>query len=162
MSPTIKLIIFDMDGTLTPQRPSSTAPFERVLLPGVAAKCSQLRQAGIVLTVASNQGGGKRTRPGRLTFGAIQGQMAWLRRDLGGSAVRYSISRRKKPNPAMLIELIALFGVSTEETIFMGDAETDRQAAEAAGVQFIYASEFLVDVSCCGIFTLFVINYDRI
>jgi phosphoglycolate phosphatase-like HAD superfamily hydrolase len=29
-----------------------------------------------------------------------------------------------------------------EETIFIGDMETDRQAAEAAGVKFIWAWEF--------------------
>ena len=137
------LYIFDLDGTLTPQRPSSTAPFERVLLPGVADKCAALRKAGHVLAIASNQGGARRDKPGRLTIGAIQAQMRWIRQQLGISAVRFAIGdSRKKPSPAMLVQLMSEFATDAADTVFVGDAETDRQAAEAAGVRFVWASEF--------------------
>ncbi len=33
------LVIFDLDGTLTPQRPASTADFERKLCRGIAERC---------------------------------------------------------------------------------------------------------------------------
>jgi hydroxymethylpyrimidine pyrophosphatase-like HAD family hydrolase len=46
-----KLFIFDLDGTLTPQRPSSTTPFRHTLLPRVRETCIALRARGHTLAV---------------------------------------------------------------------------------------------------------------
>jgi D-glycero-D-manno-heptose 1,7-bisphosphate phosphatase len=48
----------------------------------------------------------------------------------------------RKPAPGMLLSLMGQFGVSADETIYVGDMDSDRQAAEAAGVTFIHASKF--------------------
>ncbi len=40
-----------------------------------------------------------------------------------------------KPAPDMMVYLLDTMGVSAEETLFVGDAETDAQSARAAGVK---------------------------
>jgi phosphoglycolate phosphatase-like HAD superfamily hydrolase len=45
----------------------------------------------------------------------------------------------------MLIEAMQWFKVAPEETVMVGDRETDRQAADAAGVEFVWAAEFFSD-----------------
>jgi HAD superfamily hydrolase (TIGR01662 family) len=131
-----KLVIFDADGTLTPQRAGPTGPFEPRLLPGVAEKCAKLRAAGVALAVASNQL--QRRDPNDLL-----GQIEWTKRALGIARFNFETDEaRQKPSPAMLRELMEVFGVCVADTMFVGDQETDKQAAEAAGVDFAWASDF--------------------
>lgn len=97
------LVIFDLDGTLTPQRSSSTAPFERRLLPGVAERCRELLSAGHALAVASNQGGVARGLPAAV----VEAHLAWVGSELGIAAWRFAWEpERKKPAAAMLVELM--------------------------------------------------------
>ena len=132
----MKLAIFDADGTLTPQRPGSTAPFAPGMLPGVKERCNEIRAEGWVLAIASNQS----TRRSRRD---VVAQLRWTQREISASAIRWATTgRRRKPKPAMLRGLMKQFNVSPAETIFVGDQETDRQAAEAAGVEFRWAGEF--------------------
>ena len=42
----------------------------------------------------------------------------------------------RKPNPGMLTQALADFGISSEQAFYVGDMETDRQAAENAGMGF--------------------------
>jgi len=135
------LVIFDLDGTLTPQRPSSTAAFEWVLLPGVRARCVELAAAGHILTVASNQGGLKKG----LGHQQVIDMLEWLVGELGIVAYRYASGyapRRKKPAPGMLNELMTQLGYDPVNTVFVGDSESDYQAAQAAGCGFAWAREF--------------------
>lgn len=137
------LVIFDVDGTLTPQRPTSRSPFERTLLPGVAEKYAELRRQGHVLALASNQGGARVGRDGRLTFGAVHAHLRWLCQEIGASTYRFATKPpRGKPSPAMLLELIAELNASLDEACFVGDAASDKSAANAAGIRFILANEF--------------------
>ncbi len=139
----MKLVIFDMDGTLTPQRPFSTAPFGRNLLPNVATRLAALAQQGVFLAVATNQGGAGRRRKGRISTGAVLAQLRWLRHELGLHAIRFATTpARKKPNPAMLTELMDQLQVSAAETLFVGDSETDLLAATAVSVPFVFADVF--------------------
>lgn len=140
------LFIFDLDGTLTPQRPASNAPFERMLLAGVKEKCAALRQAGARLAIASNQGGAKLSKADRLTIGQIQAQVVWIRSELQVDVVRFAIGdKRKKPSPAMLLEICHEWQVPPEDVVFVGDATTDKEAAMAAGVKFCFAEDFFND-----------------
>jgi D-glycero-D-manno-heptose 1,7-bisphosphate phosphatase len=136
----MNLIIFDLDGTLTPQRPSSTDPFERVLLPGVLKKCAELRAGGALLAVASNQGGIEKG----LHIAEVDEHMSWLKDVLGIQEWRCAIvaGHRKKPAPGMLFELLAHFGAAAEETLFVGDTDADRLAAAAAGVAYADSRSF--------------------
>jgi HAD superfamily hydrolase (TIGR01662 family) len=138
----MKLVIFDLDGTLTPQRPSSTAPFERRFLGGVQEACSRLRAAGVALAIASNQGG----VPKGLALADVHEHLGWVCKTLDVAVYRLAWEEgRKKPGPAMLLEIMSELGVPPAETCFVGGAEADRLAAEAAGVQFHHARAFLPD-----------------
>ena len=139
------LVIFDVDGTLTPFRQGSTGRFEQRLLPNVAEICARLRDQGHILALASNQGGAALAKPGRLTIGAVHAHLRWVAREIGATAYRFAVSsNRKKPSPAMLVELMRELGVTPAQTIFIGDADSDAQAAAAAGCKFIWAKEFFM------------------
>jgi D-glycero-D-manno-heptose 1,7-bisphosphate phosphatase len=165
-------MIFDKDGTLVGSvdrgngqtRPANTSD-EQVLLPGVYDEISKLRKAGHQIAIASNQGG---VAWGFMTFGQANALMQDCVRKLGGESgeiafmfcpydpraagkpksdpqyARESIDR--KPNPGMIEYLRERFNFSHEETVYVGDQETDRQAAEAAGVRFIWAEDFFTGI----------------
>lgn len=134
------LVIFDLDGTLTPQRAASTAAFERQVCDGVRERCQQLLAAGHTLAVASNQGG----IPKGLPAEAVEAHLGWVCGQLGVAAARYAWEpERKKPGPAMLAELMALFGAAPSETWMVGDSPDDESAAEAAGVRFVHITDFI-------------------
>ena len=137
------LILLDADGTLSSYRQGSTAPFERILLPGVKQKCQKLLAKDHVLAIASNQGGARKGREGRLTFGAVHAHMRWLCSELGVTTYRFAtVPPRKKPAPAMLLELMQELGFEPDETVFVGDSKSDKKAADAAGCQFFWAEQY--------------------
>jgi len=132
----MKLVIFDADGTLTPLRSGSAGDWRRELMPGVAEKCAALREQGVTLAIVSNQSK-KRSRA------EIAAQLSWTRRAIGARYVRWATTeKRRKPSPIMLLEVMRAAGVQASETIFVGDWETDCQAALAAGVEFAWARDF--------------------
>ena len=134
------LVIFDLDGTLTPQRAASTAAFERRLCDGVRERCRELLAAGHTLAVASNQGG----IPKGLPAEAVEAHLGWVCGELGVAAVRYAWEpERKKPRPAMLAELMGQFGVDPSETWMIGDSPDDESAAVAAGARFVHVAAFV-------------------
>lgn len=51
----------------------------------------------------------------------------------------------RKPSPQMVWNVLNTFNCSTADTLFIGDLDTDKGAAEAAGVSFQWAWDF------CGI-----------
>lgn len=150
-----RLIIFDKDGTLTrgpeEHRPPNT-PSEQVVLPGVVEKCADLRQRGIRLAIATNQGG--------VAFGYMSEETAWdLVRAVAqniaaeawtlcphhpqGTIERYTgNSECRKPVPGMLLDLIQYFDVRREQTLHVGDRDIDQEAAARAGCDFAWADEF--------------------
>jgi len=131
------LILFDADGTLTPQRQGSAGDFSFTLLPNVRSKIQELHRKDVQLGICSNQSKSR-------SLSMIQEQFEWIARELGISANRIMIARgeHQKPSPVMLQKSMGLVYASPEETLFVGDAETDRLAAEAAGIAFQYAAEF--------------------
>ena len=153
------LYIFDKDGTLIAslgKRPANS-PAEQHPLPGVVKKLAELRGAGHRLALASNQGG---VAWGFLTLEKAAALMQDCAEKVGGlDAVRFSpydskaAARRpnspyarehesRKPRPGMLLEIMAELGAAPAETVMVGDQESDREAAEAAGVQFAWAETF--------------------
>lgn len=48
----------------------------------------------------------------------------------------------RKPQPGMLTYMMSAHGRTPAETIFVGDQEADREAAMAAGCDFLWAEDF--------------------
>jgi histidinol-phosphate phosphatase family protein len=48
----------------------------------------------------------------------------------------------RKPAPGLLMRLLAHFGVAAGEAVFVGDLDSDAEAARRAGIRFIRAQDF--------------------
>ena len=142
---TIEAVFLDRDGVLNPHIPGGylLSANDLVLMPGVAAAVRRLNDAGLRVIIISNQQGvGK----GLMTLGdlhAIERRMGNLLQAEAGAFLDrcyYSVevagdnSPCRKPQPGMLLEAAADFGLTLAQTVFAGDSATDIQAGHAAGV----------------------------
>lgn len=149
------LYIFDKDGTLVQdvdgKRPPNTLD-EQKPFPDVLAKCQSLIKDGHLLAVASNQGG--------VAFGmmtAMQAHVLVQQITTYIGAITYAVcvthptgkkksarreSHFRKPDGGMIEYLMDAIGVLPAETVYIGDMDSDQQAAEAAGVKFEWAKDF--------------------
>jgi len=163
-----RFAIFDVDGTLTEITPEALKKFPKMVspyslgqqrpLPGVVEKLAELKEAGIRMAIATNRGGVAWGFQKLKDAEAIAHEAAamcgipeatiylcpyhakakgWFRNK------KYAKEHDcRKPRPGMLLQAMEEAGFGPEETIFVGDYETDEQAAENAGVRFFWAEEF--------------------
>lgn len=152
----VRLVIFDADGTLrrttVPGQPCPHGSDEWELLPGVRECLTSMdwHHGALALGVASNQD--------HVGYGLLERNLAHtLLRDMIVAAtngavrdpeIRFCPHRLdvscdcRKPAPGMLLDIMRARHVAPAETLFVGDAHVDEQAARAAGVQFAWAGEF--------------------
>ena len=151
-----RLVVFDADDTLretvVPGKPCPHGPGEWVLRAGVRdvlRRISWSEQMGPHLGLASNQD--------HVAYGFLSLEMARrLLRDLAAAATGsvpadpalqlcpHPVDRAcecRKPEPGMLLTIMDYYGVKPAETLFVGDAEVDREAAARAGTSFMWASD---------------------
>jgi D-glycero-D-manno-heptose 1,7-bisphosphate phosphatase len=138
--------LLDRDGVLNADRPDSVkSPAELLLLPGAAEAVRRLNDAGSLVAVCTNQG-----VVGR---GVIdEARLALIHEKLVGELARAgarldalfhcsdapeSPGPRRKPAPGMLREAMARFRVPAGETVMIGDAMVDLEAAAVAGCRRI-------------------------
>ncbi|PYP89011.1 MAG: hypothetical protein DMF61_04750 [Blastocatellia bacterium AA13] len=151
-----KLYLFDVDGTLRwttiPGQPCPYRPGEWRLMPRV---CETLRRIdwgpeGAALGIASNQDG---VAESRLSEAMAHSMIVdTLKEAIGFLPVNCAIEicvcgaksscERRKPGAEMLNSAIRRFGVPPGEVLFVGDLESDRQAAFNAGVRFTWSWDF--------------------
>lgn len=149
-----KLYIFDADGTLrrctVPGQPCPNRAGEWELIPGVQDRLAEIDWTRTAMGIASNQGG---IALGHLTSAdayAMLGAMVTLAFNAWPPVGTIQICPHlpmagcpcRKPRPQMLHRLMCHWAVDQSETLFVGDQESDRQAAQAAGCDFMIASEF--------------------
>jgi len=140
-----RLIIFDLDGTLTSLRlsPVHDAPF--ILLPNVEAKLA-LSASQAILALATNQVTGRfRGRP--YTYAVIKDRLdalTGLLPMIPRSLMRIGRPRTAnwKPNPGLLLGLLQDTATDGQDALFVGDSESDRQAADNAGIGFAWAWDY--------------------
>jgi len=156
-----QLFIFDKDGTICESRTGkkfiNSVADQRLIL-DVAEKCAELREQGHLLAVASNQGGvawgfmdHETARRIVMHAADLISAVDWefcphhpdaTVEEITSETYRYC--RRcqcRKPEPGMIFDLIMRWS-SLNLTTFIGDRPEDQQAAEAAGVKFVWAWEF--------------------
>jgi len=150
------LLFMDRDGTLNRSlghRPPND-PREVEILPGVARRLHRAASLGWRLVVVTNQGG--------VAFGYQTHRQAWLTLQAvldalpvtfdavylcphhpHGTDPRYAVAcPNRKPEPGFLLDALARYGARPEECLIVGDMDTDRLAAEAAGVPFRWAQDY--------------------
>lgn len=136
----MKLVLLDRDGVINVDLPSSvTQKEDLVLLPQAAAAIRLLNEAGLLTAVVTNQAcvdRGDLTEDGLAT---IHSHMEDLLQAEGATAGPIfactsadPLHPHRKPNPGLLLEAMAHFGASPDETIIIGDALRDIEAARAA------------------------------
>lgn len=149
-----KLIIFDADKTLrrctVEDQPCPNRDGEWELMHGVVKTMRRYPWNRIKLGVASNQAG--------VHFGYLTASMAYqLLEDMVVEATGLyppvgsmyicphdpkSNCRCRKPAPGMLIDIMNNWEVAAKDTLFVGDMESDKQAARAAYCDFQHADDF--------------------
>lgn len=138
----IKLVLLDRDGVLNEDRVDFVkSPRELVMLPRACEAVAQFNNAGIKVAVVTNQSCIGR---GIITDAQLEEIHAKLNFELSkvGAHVDQVLycpdhpdlaSNRRKPGSGMLIEAMQSFGVEPDETVMIGDALRDLQAADSAG-----------------------------
>lgn len=157
-----KVYLFDADDTLrTCTVEGQNCPYkegEWEILPGVKEKLASL-PGNPVFGVVSNQGG---VASGKVPYGVAHkmlvqtAEAAFPRGSLRLSLIKFCPHSSKgkcvcrKPSPYMILDSVATammnysgFGdLQLTEVLFVGDADTDKEAAERAGVDFMWAHDF--------------------
>ncbi|MDQ6993078.1 MAG: HAD-IIIA family hydrolase [Mariprofundus sp.] len=104
---------------------------------------ARLHQAGIAVTIVSNQSGLGRGMMDQQSFNAIHAKMMLAIEQAGGfiSHVAYCIHGPldhcdcRKPKPGMVLDTLQVLGLSADQAIFIGDSVRDVSAADSAGVR---------------------------
>lgn len=145
-----KGLLLDLDGCVRTTRSGKVTPDhpdDQVVLPGRKEKIQAFKDRGYRVVAVTNQGG---IGLGHTTHEKVQKTLHALNEDLGrpfddmlyeGSAPRENHPRRK-PNPGMIHEAAEKHNLDLSKSVMVGDKETDRQAAEKAGVPFVWAKDF--------------------
>lgn len=150
-----KLLIFDADGTLRgctiPGQPCPNKPDEWELLPQVKDVLSTYDAPydERFTAIVSNQGGialgfinwwdAKKLLEvcGRQAFPARQQPIIYLCEHAPKAECHC-----RKPSPYMLLKAIKDRHVRLSDALYIGDQDSDREAAERAGIAFMWAYDF--------------------
>lgn len=151
------LYILDKNGTTCQSKSGQkfvNSAVDQILIAGVAKKCERLRNKGHDLAICSNQGG---VAFGFMTYreaflivnhaaGLIQARFAIFCPHHPNGTNKYGVECTcRKPKLEMLFETMEVLDYQPEDTIFVGDMLTDEQAAEAAGIEFMWADIWLAE-----------------
>jgi D-glycero-D-manno-heptose 1,7-bisphosphate phosphatase len=146
-----RAVFLDRDGVLNrplvrdgrPFPPATAGEFE--LYPDVAAGCSQLKKAGFLLVVVTNQpdvGRGTQTRE------AVEAMHSKLRAAIPfldaievcfhAGAGHGEPCDCRKPRPGMLLRAAAAYAIDLKESFLIGDRWRDVDCAHAAGCRSVF------------------------
>ena len=161
------LFIFDLDGTLIEsflydwhdkENKPKEHPYDRVVvLPNRKERLQTLAKHHNQFAIITNQGG---VAFGYNTVEEVTTKLSVVVREFDffyncpfsvhvcyehpkGTIPEYTKdSKDRKPKPGMLFKAMVRHGHTTSNTIYIGDLETDKQAAEAANMTYVDAEEF--------------------
>jgi D-glycero-D-manno-heptose 1,7-bisphosphate phosphatase len=140
-----RAIFLDRDGVLNRAFVRDGKPFppasldEVEILAGVAEGLLELRKAGFILVVVTNQPDVARGTQSRERVEEINGK---LRQSLPLDDVLTSYedgeSPRRKPNPGMLVEAAERHGIDLANSFMVGDRWKDMEAGRRAGCRTVF------------------------
>ncbi len=130
-------VLFDRDETLIVDVPFNGDPEKVQPAPNARALLDRLRAAGLPLAVVSNQSGVGR---GLLTLEAVDAVNRRIEQLLGPFAGFFVCPHApedacdcRKPKPKLLLDAAAALGVDPSCCVYVGDRESDVEAARNAG-----------------------------
>ncbi|MCG3167356.1 MAG: D-glycero-alpha-D-manno-heptose-1,7-bisphosphate 7-phosphatase [Bacteroidia bacterium] len=154
-----KAAFLDRDGVINVDVLDYTSKIKDFkFLPGVFEGLKQLQEKGYLLIVITNQGG---IAKGLYTKEDVDTLHTWMCAELAKQGItiteiyfcpHHDVSGKclcRKPGSLMLEKAMARFDIDATQSFFMGDKDTDAQAAERAGVmsvKVVVNSEFKVPV----------------
>jgi HAD superfamily hydrolase (TIGR01662 family) len=136
-------VFFDRDGTLMEEVHYCGDPARVRIYPGVPEGLRRLREAGFRTFIVSNQSGIGR---GLITEAQYRTVQAELIAQIGEGLIDGSYfcpeapgtaSKRRKPEPAMLLEAAAEFDLDLSHSWMIGDKSADVECGRRAGVKTI-------------------------
>ncbi len=143
-SSSVRLVILDRDGVINEDREDFVrCPADWVPIKGSLRAIERLNRRGILVAIATNQSGLARGMFALNDLDAIHQALARELSELGGHVDGIFVCPHgpsegcdcRKPRPGLLIQAGQTLGVRAEDTVFVGDRDTDLRAAEAAGIQ---------------------------
>ena len=138
----MKLVLLDRDGVINVNtEPFVASPEAWVPIPGSLEAVAMLNKADIRVAVCTNQSAVARKELCPSVLDAIHRRMTCALASCGGHIDlllccphhRHSRCACRKPAPGMLLRAMARFGVAPKDTCFVGDSESDMEAAWRAG-----------------------------
>jgi D-glycero-D-manno-heptose 1,7-bisphosphate phosphatase len=139
----IRLIIFDRDGTLNKRIPNSyVLNRSEIILPSDSSALNPLCRTNIRIAVATNQACvGK----GLISVESVTELTQEICKLIFGELTvdvficpHFNLACEcRKPKPGLLHSAMSEAGTTKSETLFIGDSWSDAAAARAAGVQFL-------------------------
>ncbi|MDE0008357.1 MAG: D-glycero-beta-D-manno-heptose 1,7-bisphosphate 7-phosphatase [Gammaproteobacteria bacterium] len=138
----MKLVLLDRDGVINVNtEPFVASPADWMPIPGSLDAIATLNQAGMRVAVCTNQSAIARRELCPRALDAIHRRMNGALATHGGHIDlllccphhRHSRCACRKPAPGMLLRAMARFRVAPEATCFVGDSESDMEAAWRAG-----------------------------
>ena len=140
----IQTVVLDRDGVINFDSPDYIlSPEQWLPIPGSLEAIAKLKQAGLQVTVCSNQSALGRGMINQDMFDSIQDKMILETEKLGGSFDYIAICPHgpddgcecRKPLPGMLLSTFKELNIQDKSTVIMvGDSYRDVQAAHAAGI----------------------------
>jgi D-glycero-D-manno-heptose 1,7-bisphosphate phosphatase len=138
-----RAVFFDRDGTLMEEAHYCGDPAQVKVYPGVPDALRKLKEAGFRTFVVTNQSGIGR---GLITEAQYRAVEAELLRQIGEGLLDASYfcpdapgvpSTRRKPEPGMLLEAAADFGIDLAASYLIGDKSADIECGRRAGTSTI-------------------------
>lgn len=145
-----KALLLDLDGTVrrtTNGKPCPNRPEEQELIPGVKEVIKKYKSQGYKVIGITNQGG---IGLGYMSEKDNQECLYDLNEkcDFMFDHIYYAPAKPSekhhdtKPNPGMILKAKDKFNLDLDQSVMVGDRDTDEQAAKNAGVPFQWAKEF--------------------
>ncbi|KKC04864.1 D-glycero-alpha-D-manno-heptose-1,7-bisphosphate 7-phosphatase [Mycobacterium nebraskense] len=139
----VRTVFLDRDGTINVKAADGEyvrSPEELVLLPGAAQAVAALNAAGLRTVLVTNQRWMSEPAADAAHFAAIHDRLEQLLADEGARLdAAYHCPHAaascdcRKPEAGMLVRAAREHGFALDESVMIGDSETDMEAGRAAG-----------------------------
>lgn len=137
----IQAIFLDRDGVINQERSDYVKSWDEFrILPGVLDALHRLAELNVPIIIITNQSAIGRGSATQETINGIHQRLKDMVAEAGGKIDDIFLCPHRpdencgcrKPKPGLLLQAAAKYQLNLEQTIFIGDAVTDYQAARAA------------------------------